>query len=307
MEIIMKAIADLREHQRSIEARIGAIPVSHTDETSIQGNTLMPGRNRNQPEELLIQYMKFAPDEFSGTPPDPEKAEEWLQNAEHVVRHVSSDNSVWVDLVTYKLRGPSRDWWNAVMTTEEGKITWERFKDRKFSEFMFLTKGDMSVSAYSDKCTRLSRYGRALISTEEDNAKKFIRGLDPEMRKQFSCLRIKTYADALNRSLDYEKEMEDQSASRVRERPPQFLARQDPAKRPMTSAPSQTSHMPPIRPWQMGSTAGPAATRPPIARPQGQTIRPQGRWVRFQQVRPPGQVNSGSGSFDCTIAVSQVI
>ncbi|MCL7042517.1 hypothetical protein MKW94_010211 [Papaver nudicaule] len=188
---------------------------------------------------------------------------------------------------------------------EEGTITWERFKvlfiekyvpdaarDKKFSEFMFLTKGDMSVSAYADKYTRLSKYGQALVGTEEANAKKFIIGLDPEMRKQLSCLRIKTYADALNRSLDYEKEMEDQSATRVRDRPPEFLARQDPAKRPMISTPNQTSFRPSIRPWQMGSAAGPTAIRPPTVRPQGQgqMLRPQGIWVRFQQVRPLGQM-----------------
>ncbi|KAI3888830.1 hypothetical protein MKW92_002234 [Papaver armeniacum] len=140
-------------------------------------------------------------------------------------------------------------------------MTWNRFKDlfidkyvpdaarnRKFSEFTSLTKGGMSVSAYNDKFIRLSQYGAELIATDEAKSKRFIRGLDPEMRKQLSCLRIKTYEDAFNRSLDYEKEMEDQLATRIRERPQQFSARQDPTKRPMLSAPNQTFFRPPVRP-----------------------------------------------------------
>ncbi|KAI3867110.1 hypothetical protein MKX03_032690 [Papaver bracteatum] len=186
-------------------------------------------------------------------------------------------------------------------------MTWNRFKalfmdkyvpdaarDRKFHEFMFLTKGGMSVSAYNDKFIRLSRYGAELVATDEAKAKKFIRGLDPEMRKQLSCLRIRTYEDSLNRSLDYEKEMEDQLATRVRERPQQFSARQGPAKRPMFFSPNQTFGRPPVRPWSTGSASAsvPLPTRPP-------TGRPQGRWVRFQPVRPAASKGHSLDSFKC--------
>ncbi|KAI3876540.1 hypothetical protein MKW98_015923, partial [Papaver atlanticum] len=191
------------------------------------------------------------------------------------------------------------------MKVEGGTMTWNRFKDlfinkyvpdaardRKFYEFMSLTKGGMSVSAYNDKFTRLSRYGAELITTDEAKAKKFIRGLDPEMRTQLSCLPIRTYEDALNRSLDYEKEMEDQLATRIRERPQYFSARQDPAKRPMLSAPNQTIFKPSVRPWLMGSASVPPTTRPPAARPRG-------RLVHFQQVRPAAPTSSSLSSFRC--------
>ncbi|KAI3916056.1 hypothetical protein MKW98_004497 [Papaver atlanticum] len=191
------------------------------------------------------------------------------------------------------------------MKAEGGKITWDKFKDlfidkyvpdaerdRKFSEFMSLTKGGMSVSAYNDRLTRLSRYGAELIATDEAKVKRFIRGLDPEMRKQLSCLRIKTYTDALNRSLDYEKEMEDQLATRIRERPQQFLTMQDPKKRPMLSYPNQTSSRSSVRPWSMGSASVPPTTRP-------SAVRPQGRLVRFQLVRLAAPTSSSLSSFRC--------
>ncbi|RZC45115.1 hypothetical protein C5167_038061 [Papaver somniferum] len=69
-------------------------------------------------------------------------------------------------------------------------------------------------------------------------------------------------------------------------------ARQGPAKRPMFSAPNQTFGRPPVRPWTTGSTSAPPATRPP-------SVRPQGRWIRFQQVRPDAPTSSGTNSFQC--------
>ncbi|KAI3832564.1 hypothetical protein MKW98_002110 [Papaver atlanticum] len=198
----MKSMADMRQHQLLLEERLGILPPRHnsgsTGQTSNQGDMIMPVRNQNQPGQLLQQYLKLAPEEFSGSPPDPEKAEEWLQNAEHILEHVSNDTGTWFKLVTYRFRGPSRDWWNAVMKAKGGTMTWNRFKD------LFIDKyGGMPVSAYNDKYTRLPRYEAELIATDEAKAKIFISGLDPEMRKQLSCLRIKTYEDASNRALDY--------------------------------------------------------------------------------------------------------
>ncbi|KAI3840365.1 hypothetical protein MKX03_005861 [Papaver bracteatum] len=216
MEIIMNSIADMRQHQHLLEERLGISSLRHNSadagQTSRKGGITMPARNHNQPGQLLQQYLKLSSDLFSGSPPDPEKAEEWLQNAEHVLGHVTNDRSAWVNLVTFKFQESLRDWWNAVMKVEGGTMTWNRFKelflnkyvpdaarDRKFYEFMALTKGGMSVSAYNDRFTRLSHYGAE--------------GLNPEMRTQLSCLQIRNYEDALNRSLDYEKEMEDQLAT----------------------------------------------------------------------------------------------
>ncbi|KAI3893185.1 hypothetical protein MKW92_003730 [Papaver armeniacum] len=208
LEILMKSMADLRQHQLLLEERLGLLPPRH--------NSGSVARNQNQLGQILQQYVKLAPEEFNGSPPNHEKTEEWLQHAEHVLEHVTDDRDMWVKLATYRFRGPARDWWKAVMKAGGEVMTCNRFKDlfmdkhvpdaardRKFHEFMFLTKGGMSVSAYNDKFIRLSRYGEDLIATEEAKEKKFIRGLDPEMRKQLSCLRIRTYEDALNRSLDY--------------------------------------------------------------------------------------------------------
>ncbi|KAI3898341.1 hypothetical protein MKX03_033572, partial [Papaver bracteatum] len=180
------------------------------------------------------------------------------------------------------------------MKVEGGTMTWDRFKelflskyvpdatrDRKFYEFMALTKGGMSVSTYNDRFTRLSRYGAELIATDESKEKKFIRGLNPEMRTQLSCIRIRNYEDALNRSLDYVKEMEDQLATRIREMPQQFPAKQDSSKQPMLSAPNQANFRPTVRPWSAGSASVPPTSCPPTP------------------VRPAVSTSSGLSSYRC--------
>ncbi|RZC61349.1 hypothetical protein C5167_023107 [Papaver somniferum] len=273
LEILMKSMAEMRQHQLLLEERLGILPPRHNSGSA---------------------------EEFNGSPLNPERAEEWLQHAEHVLEHVTDDRDMWVKLATYRFRRPARDWWKAVMKADGEVMTWNSLKDfftdkyvpdaardGKFHEFMFLTKGGMSVSAYNDKFIRLSRYGADLIAIDEAKAKKFIRELDPEMRKQLSCLRIRIYEDPLNRSLDYEKEMEDQLATRVRERPQQFSARQGPAKRPMFSAPNQTFGRLPVRPWTTGSASAPPATRPP-------SVRPQGRWRDFPKNPPTGLTQQGA-------------
>ncbi|KAI3968004.1 hypothetical protein MKW92_014957 [Papaver armeniacum] len=85
MEILMKSMADMRQHQLLLEERIGILPPTHNlgsiGQTSNQTDMIMPARDQNQLGQLLQRYLKLAPEEFSGSPPNPEKAEEWLKNA----------------------------------------------------------------------------------------------------------------------------------------------------------------------------------------------------------------------------------
>ncbi|KAI3933612.1 hypothetical protein MKW92_050118 [Papaver armeniacum] len=110
LEILMKFMAEMRQHQLLLEERLGILPPRHNSEsagqTSNQGDLIMPARNQNQLGQLLQQYVKIAPEEFNRSPPNPEKAEEWLQHAEHVLEHVIDDRDMWVKLATYRFRGP---------------------------------------------------------------------------------------------------------------------------------------------------------------------------------------------------------
>ncbi|KAI3876281.1 hypothetical protein MKW92_010992, partial [Papaver armeniacum] len=60
----------------------------------------------------------------------------------------------------------------------------------------------------------------------------------------------------------------------------------------MLSAPNQTSFRPSVRPRSTGSASVPPTTRPPA-------VRPQGRFVRFQEVCPTAPTSSSLSSYRC--------
>ncbi|KAI3913021.1 hypothetical protein MKW92_028124 [Papaver armeniacum] len=52
VEILMKSMADMRQHQLLLEERLGILPPRHnsgsTDHVSNQGDMIMPTQNQNQ-------------------------------------------------------------------------------------------------------------------------------------------------------------------------------------------------------------------------------------------------------------------
>ncbi|KAI3847125.1 hypothetical protein MKX03_001241 [Papaver bracteatum] len=117
LDILMKSMAEMRQHQLLLEERLGILPPRHNSgsacQISNQGDLIMLARNQNQFGQLLQQYVKLAPEEFEGIPPNPEKAEEWLQHEEHVLKHLD----------TYRFRGIARVWWKAVMKVDSEVMT----------------------------------------------------------------------------------------------------------------------------------------------------------------------------------------
>ncbi|KAI3906953.1 hypothetical protein MKW92_017381, partial [Papaver armeniacum] len=132
---------------------------------------------------------------------------------------------------------------------------------------------------------RLSRYAPEITIKDEVNARHFIRALKPRTSEQLAAFQIKTFQEALSRSFSIEREEENRTseqARRLRQMPPQFLARQDPTKRQMTSLPSQTFVRPVGQPWELGSASRPVPSsniqstssnaRPDTIRFQGQSL-----------------------------------
>ncbi|XP_026395430.1 uncharacterized protein LOC113290109 [Papaver somniferum] len=162
----------------------------------------------------------------------------------------------------------------------------------------------MSLAEFSNKYRSLARYVPEVASNDEVKDRRFIRALKPEISKQLAGFQVKTFQEALSRGFSIEREEENRITEqeiRLKRVPKQLPVRQDPAKRLMTSMPGQTFFRPSEQPWKMGSASRPpsssytqpSVTRPDTLRTQGQTFRPQGRFVRLQQVRPTGSINLG--------------
>jgi len=83
-------------------------------------------------------------------------------------------------------------WWKATMETyvNQPPMNWEKFKElftgcyypksyryRMEREFIDLKQGNMSVAAYVNEFTRLSRYAPHMVHDKEAKTRRFVHGL----------------------------------------------------------------------------------------------------------------------------------
>ena len=106
-------------------------------------------------------------------------------------------------------------------------------------EFQDLKQDQLTVSQYEAKFTQLSRYAEKLVSEEEDRAKRFVRGLRPEIRSKLIPFQLQIYGQAVEKALEIERDMQESLEARTRELP--FM------KRPRYAHGSQSRSRPPTR------------------------------------------------------------
>ncbi|GFS35027.1 hypothetical protein Acr_00g0037430 [Actinidia rufa] len=138
--------------------------------------------------------------------PDPFVAEDCL---EQVIRALDTilvmEEELRVLFTSYQLQGDALQWWKTMEESVAKK--WEPFKkaflDQYFTEtakkalrmeFINLVQGSMTVAQYEAKFTSMSRFTKAFVSTEEEKAKQFMRGLKPSVRNKIVGNLIKVYS-----------------------------------------------------------------------------------------------------------------
>ena len=77
----------------------------------------------------------------------------------------------------------------------------------------------MTVREYDMKFTSLSRYAKAMIPNDFEKAKKFERGLRPDVRSGVAMLRLQTYNDVLEVALIIEEELKQGLVGQSNKRP----------------------------------------------------------------------------------------
>ncbi|GFS42857.1 hypothetical protein Acr_00g0082090 [Actinidia rufa] len=116
-----------------------------------------------------------------------------------------TEEELRVLFASYQLQGDALQWWKTVEESVAKK--WEPFRkaflDQYFTntakealrrEFINLVQGSMTVAQYEAKFTSLSRFAKAFVSTEEEKAKQFMRGLRPSIRNKSAGNLIKIYS-----------------------------------------------------------------------------------------------------------------
>jgi len=106
----------------------------------------------------------------------------------------------------------------------------ETARDKMALEFLKLRQSQMNVSQYDQRFTQLFRYADALVKSEAERTKRFVKGLKSKIRDRLIPLQLKNYLQAMERALEVEMDMQESYEDRAKE----FLS----SKRPRYQGPS---------------------------------------------------------------------
>ncbi|XP_043694199.1 uncharacterized protein LOC122644895 [Telopea speciosissima] len=136
---------------------------------------------------------------------------------EKIFRVLECTDHQKVTCATFMLQGEANMWWKTfrkILEAQDPVITWAKFlealyenffpeslRERKEVEFLYLTQGSDSVMAYKKKFEELAWFALAHIDTDAKKAKKFLRGLNPQLKGSIVVLKLRSYAEVLERAL----------------------------------------------------------------------------------------------------------
>ncbi|XP_055801685.1 uncharacterized protein LOC129870831 [Solanum dulcamara] len=123
-------------------------------------------------------FARMNPLEFHNLKVD-EDPQEFIDDVYKVVAIFGQTSKEKAKLVAYQLKGVAHVWYSQWKSkrVDEGPIGWEDFKlafldrflrlelrEERMREFIYLKKGNMSISEYTLKFTKLSNYAPSLVS-----------------------------------------------------------------------------------------------------------------------------------------------
>ncbi|GFS41565.1 hypothetical protein Acr_00g0075130 [Actinidia rufa] len=171
-----------------------------------RGNVGVPVRMaESRATTAMKAFLQLCRPTFKGEP-DLLVAKDWLEQITRALDTILvTEEDLRVLFASYQLQGDTLQWWKTMEEVVAKK--WEPFKkaflDQYFTnmakealrmEFINLVQGSMTVAQYEAKFTSLSRFEKAFVSTKEEKAKQFMRGLRPSIRNKIARNLIKVYS-----------------------------------------------------------------------------------------------------------------
>lgn len=132
---------------------------------------------------------------FRGTE-TPLEVSEWLISTEKLLKASQLPEDLWKRAVDFLLEDNAHHWCKAEQRQYGTDLMWEKFcelfnerffpanvRDVLYDQFLHLKQGSMTVDEYDAEFSRLSHFGKMLIPTELERAKRFHRGLSADIRR----------------------------------------------------------------------------------------------------------------------------
>ncbi|KAK6240869.1 hypothetical protein SCA6_006258 [Theobroma cacao] len=165
--------------------------------------------------KALGEFKKIAPLLFKGST-NPDDAELWIEEMEKGFDAMRSSDQDKVRFAIYPLQGNAYNWWKRVTHTHENDpkfFSWENFRSTLYAkyfsrskllqlerEFLNLVQGSLTVDDYEAEFDRLSKFATALVSEDENRARRFENGLNAHMRKGLAPLYLISYNEVVDRA-----------------------------------------------------------------------------------------------------------
>ncbi|XP_030514353.2 uncharacterized protein LOC115728160 [Rhodamnia argentea] len=206
------------------------------------------GGGERHTQGLVEQFLKLKPSKFTGTG-KPEEAKQWIKEMEKIFGLLNCTEVDKMTPVEYRMDGNAMYWWQAMkdaifptgsVIVGENFVTafYEKYfsscaRDRKLTKFVELKQSERTVDEYEAKFSELSRFASRPVEHLEAKAKRFLKGLKPEIQKQLAPFGPMTYGEISSKVQYVEQEM---MGDEIEPKAPVTQDNEKYGKRPMRSS-----------------------------------------------------------------------
>ncbi|XP_010535228.1 PREDICTED: uncharacterized protein LOC104810578 [Tarenaya hassleriana] len=186
----------------------------------------------------------------------PEVTEELLVTVTRDLEYVQCPHRHRATIASHHLARQARHWWEKVVQEmpEGHRFTWEKFKgefeqkyyrhqnqEHRFTEFLQLQQGNMTVREYEVEFIRLLIYAGHLVPTERTKIQKFIAGLRPYLQRKIELHEYPTLSRYISQLEKAERGEKEEKEERIRDQSPyrRFFDTRPPGKISQTGQGSQ--------------------------------------------------------------------
>ncbi len=208
-------------------------------------------RHPSNTQSTFDRIARHRPPTYDGVA-DPTTLESWTREMGKLFDATFCPDHERVQIAAYYLRGEADNWWALAKDAYQPlhAMSWTDFIDKvqerfypdelrwqKQEEFLTLAQGKMTVQAYTDRFTELSRFATSVVPSEKDRVKRYIKKLDPRIRVHVISSGATTFQQAYDVALEIQSSISEEDSSKKRAPVPTTTAS---FKKPRFSAPSST-------------------------------------------------------------------
>ena len=176
-----------------------------------------PREVMEEPGRSIERVQKLGSKPYDGSG-DPEAAWLWLDRVNKVYGVMGCTDEQRVLFSSFLMEDGAKDWWDAVERRYPDGITWDQFqqeftdrffpqshKDAKIEDFFKLEQKNMSVSEYEKKFSELVRLVPYIQVDEVLKCKRFLSGLQHQIRVHLSVVPQNRFGDLVEAALRVEQ------------------------------------------------------------------------------------------------------